>query len=86
LRWALTASRFSLLLLPEIQQRCIEYQYEGNAFPIIDGCTSQESDWFLDEALMWNMRFHVVLRHLSDHKQALDLGLFVITRQPLPKV
>jgi hypothetical protein len=73
------------MLFPESERQRIEYQYDGDAVPILDGCTSHESDWFLNEALMRHVTLHVLPRHSSDKTQALDLGLFGITKQAPPK-
>jgi hypothetical protein len=74
------------VLFPGIPRRRIEYQYEGNAILILDGCPLHESDWFLDEALTQNVTLHAFPPHSSDKTQAVDLGLFGITKQTLTKV
>jgi hypothetical protein len=61
------------VLFPEIERRRIEYQYGGNAVLILDGYTSHEFDWFLDEALVQYVTLHVLPPHSSDKMQALDL-------------
>jgi hypothetical protein len=50
------------------------------------GRTSHESDLFLDEALTHHVTLHVLPPQSSDKTQALDLGLFGITKQALTKV
>jgi hypothetical protein len=77
------------MFFPEIERRRLEYQYDGPPVLILDGCTSHESDWFLDEALTQQATLHtlhVLPPHSSDKMQALDLGLFGITKQALTKV
>jgi hypothetical protein len=74
------------VLFPEIQRRRIEYHYDGPAVLILDGCTSHKSNWFLDVALTHQVTLHVLPAHSSDKTQALDLGLFGITKQGLTKV
>jgi hypothetical protein len=52
----------------------------------LDGCAWYKSDWFLDEALTRNVTLKVLHPHLSDKTQALDLGLFGITKRALTKM
>jgi hypothetical protein len=74
------------VFFPEIGRQRLEYQYGGDAVLILDGCTSHESDWFPDEALVRHVTLHIMPPHSSDKTQALDLGLFGITKQTIPKV
>jgi hypothetical protein len=74
------------VLYPEIQGPFIEYQHEGNAVLILDGCNSHESDGLLGEALKRNVAVHALAAHSSRKTQVLDLRLFNITRQALTKV
>jgi hypothetical protein len=46
------------LLFPAIERRRVEYDYEGDAVVIPDGCTRDDSDWFLDESLARGVILH----------------------------
>jgi hypothetical protein len=70
----------------EIERRRIEYDSDGHAVLILDGCTSHESDWCLVEGLAHQLILHVLPPHSSENKQALGLGLLRITTQALTKV
>jgi hypothetical protein len=74
------------VLFPEIERRRIEYRDDGNAVIILDGCSSHDSHWFLDESLARGTTLQILPPHSSDRTHALDLGLFGITKCALAKV
>jgi hypothetical protein len=73
-------------LFAEIQRRRIDTHHDRPAVLILDDCTAHESDWLLDEPVTHHVTLHVPPPHSSDQTQALDLGLFGITKQALTKV
>jgi hypothetical protein len=74
------------VLFPEIERMREHFHYIGHVIVLIDGRTSHDSDWFLDEALARDVILHWLPPHSSDKTQPLDLGLFGLTKQALRKV
>jgi hypothetical protein len=82
----LFADWFSVLFLPEIQQRRECTGYEGPCILIMDGCSCHDGDIFLDLAMEENIIPLYIPPHSSNQLQPCDLCLFGLTKRQIIRI
>jgi hypothetical protein len=69
------------IFVPEIERRRVRTPYDGPALLLLDGCSADDGNFFLDLCLEHNIIPCSILPHSSDQVQLLDLCIFGVTRR-----
>ena len=64
------------VFFPEVQNRRLKYNYDGEVLLLLDGCSSHFSEFFLDECTFFDVYPWQEPAGTSDQIQPLDLGIF----------
>jgi hypothetical protein len=74
------------VLFPSIREKRECLSCNGLAVVILDGCTCQTTDYFLDQCTFEGVSLLFLPAHSSDQLQPLDLGIFCLQKSEAARI